>query len=1087
MFLKGFIVKVWDFCTVACFFEKYSAVFEVCDGAVVARRVFFEDLVGEVGVPVDFSERELGLLPDDLPDGNMQRIAALIDRGFVPLFYDRRVVFRGGEVSLSGPSVFDLQSTRSFQFSLGPCRVEGFDPESGELEVSLSEEQFEELNCAVAKDFSDHGFHSMAFAHLKSGGGFRSMEALSLLKKGLKETGAIVEGELCEGQGSERYAQSAQEKAKVLEGKASAEKRLGRKEREFERLLDEGKKGDLRSLLKAISLCPSSFKPYYSALLAVPVLSRLHPDLAMRFINDAFEISPLLTLNVLLSILFQKEHISVEDYPSTFALLEKRFPSEWVVFAFANAFNKLKGGCLPDRVQEELVALDHFSNCLELGLSSAFYGDFEEAYGCFSRAKCYHISDKRPYMFMALLDLQRGDLVSAIKLTGWMGYLVDWSFKYVKFRNCHWLLRGIDGDIDARPQDEEFIEVSVLKALIALFRVEELASVKKKMEVFHERFLEYLRSPDADLVWADLALSAVEKRLNVFVEDSTVRVQLLFRLYSLFSKRCYQELRDRGADLSAYEDIAEESDGGVVFSISGLITYPEKEKCMFSIHRNSFRLRHDSGVSVLDALLWRRMNDISPLFIRSGAFVSADLLGFLQGLSVDDSPVFPPFMRAFLMRMESEKNIDVVMGFFRWLLTHNVLVPKDARPAITRLFFSNLLESVVPCKGKEELSELGYQWLDQFSLAVSIEGVWDAANVWELFHNEDWNGVGEKLDGFFKDWEEILGCGIDFIALHAICLAKALYDQRGVFSSFPSQFSSPLHEDLCRLAFSIVARDGVRHPLAIPKWDLSREEIEDFCSLFIGPRFGEDDEVYLARLEGLRLMDVSDLRNAGRVNTELDSTALDQGWLIPLSSPHNFKCIQGIVEREVEIVRARLDKSALVRDEAPDYSQDESFIQWVEGRGSLVADYVKNSKAVMRDLPKVSDKVRERFVQELKKKVDHAEHYASLVKKMPKVECDKGKRFWQLVHLTCNVIDAVHAGKRSDGMYDLVLEDEGEARIVALLLWEMGRERYADVLDFAGFFHGPEIHVWGNGPRINHINAGVFRDGKKPESIHLFF
>ncbi len=1079
-------MKVWDFCTVACFFEKYSAVFEVCKGAVVARRVFFEDLVGDEGVPVDFSERELGLLPDDLPDGNMQRIAALIDRGFVPLFYDGRVVFRGGEVSLPGPSVFDLQSTRSFQFSLGPCRIEGFDPKSGELELALSQDQVAEMNHAVAKNLSEHGFHSMAFAHQKSAGDFCSIESLSIQKRGMKETCAIIEEELHDGQGSERYAQSAVEKAKVLEGKASAERRLGRKEREFERLLEEGKKGDLRSLLKAISLCPSSFKPYYSAFMWVSFLSRIYPRLAEELVDGAFEISPLLTLNVLLTILIQRNVVRFEDYSSFVALIEKRFPSEWAVFAVTNALNKSEMVCLPDRIQEELVARDHFSNCLELGLSSAFYGDFEKAYGCFSRAKCYHISDKRPYMFMALLDLQRGDLVSAIKLSGFMGYLVDWAFEHVGARNVYWLIRKVDGK-KARPQDEEFIEVSVLKALIALFRVEELASVKKKMEVFHERFLEYLRSPDADLVWADLALSVVEKRLDVFVEDSTVKVQFLFRLYSLFSTRCYQELRGRGADLSAYKDIAEESDEGVVFSVSGLITYPEKEKCVFSIHRNSMRLRHNSSVSVLDALLWRRLNDVSPLFIRSGAFVSADLLGFLQGLPVDGSPVFPPFMRAFLMRMESEKNIDVVMGFFRWLLTHNVLVPKDARPAITRLFFSNLLEGVVPCKGKEELSELGYRWLDQFSLAVSIGGVWDAANVWELFHNEDWNGVGEKLDGFFKDWEEILGCGIDFIALHAICLVKALYDQRGVFSSFPSQFSSPLHEDLCRLAFSIVARDGVRHPLAIPKWDLSREEIEDFCSLFIGPRFGEDDEVYLARLEGLRLMDVSDLRNAGRVNTELDSTAPDQGWLIPLSSPHNFMCIQGIVEREVEIVRARLDKSALVRDEAPDYSQDESFIQWVEGRGSLVADYVKDSKAVMRDLPKVSDKVRKRFVQELEKKVDHAEHYASLVKKMPKVECDKGKRFWQLVHLTCNVIDAVHAGKRSDGMYDLVLENEGEARIVALLLWEMGRERYADVLDFAGFFHGPEIHVWGNGPRINHINAGVFRDGKKPESIHLFF
>ncbi len=130
---------------------------------------------------------------------------------------------------------------------------------------------------------------------------------------------------------------------------------------------------------------------------------------------------------------------------------------------------------------------------------------------------------------------------------------------------------------------------------------------------------------------------------------------------------------------------------------------------------------------------------------------------------------------------------------------------------------------------------------------------------------------------------------------------------------------------------------------------------------------------------------------------------------------------------------------------------------------------------------------RQRFLDELAEKAKHEVKFFDLVKKTPAVEKDSGKRCWQIVQLTSELINKVLTTKRHEEDYDMILYNEAEAHFVMLLIYEWNLSHYNGAHEkLAEAFHGPEIHIWGNGPRIPHFNAGIYHN-KDFVNVHLFF
>ncbi len=170
--------------------------------------------------------------------------------------------------------------------------------------------------------------------------------------------------------------------------------------------------------------------------------------------------------------------------------------------------------------------------------------------------------------------------------------------------------------------------------------------------------------------------------------------------------------------------------------------------------------------------------------------------------------------------------------------------------------------------------------------------------------------------------------------------------------------------------------------------------------------------------------------------------------------------------------------------EMPSYSKDKDFVKFVRKNDKVVDEYRKNKKKVLELLASKFPKLNiDKVDQELAEKAKHLEEYEN-IKRIP-AKKKPSQRFWQLVEQTADLVDRVYSESRANVSHDMILETEAEARIVMELIQEFSRRAYDGIIDekFMEAFHGPEIHVWGKGPRIPHFNAGV---GRKLQNIHLF-
>ncbi len=423
-------------------------------------------------------------------------------------------------VLLSPPPLFpiDDRSTRSFQFSLGPMRVEGFDPVSGEVEAQfLFEGQEEEFFQRIAAAYAHAGDY--AFAHhfeKESGGQFDNVEALSWLKVGLVKTKKKLELERDEAKEEwQKWEEVSAEFAKCSYDLEVVDQKLGKQKKKYEKLVAKLKKNFfsegfntddfIKTLLEVRQLYPNSFVPFYFMLF----FSRgmIERGMTPGVIASAYKLSPLLTFNVLMTLLVRGptpvlDGRDEKKFTRSAALFLEQFPHDVVGYMLHNVINKHKSYLLPDASKAEDQCRKLFSQNLACALHSVWKGNFEAAYEAFSTAGHYHISDKRPHMYRALIDLRRGDTPSAVRQIIDLENVIDWSDPDMCVSSWENLYQALKGKV-VRSKNRQ-VETPVLKALLKFYNsfADKEVSKERRLQnfnAFHEALGSYIKKPESDL------------------------------------------------------------------------------------------------------------------------------------------------------------------------------------------------------------------------------------------------------------------------------------------------------------------------------------------------------------------------------------------------------------------------------------------------------------------------------------------------------------------------------------------------------------------------------------------------------------
>lgn len=333
---------------------------------------------------------------------------------------------------------------------------------------------------------------------------------------------------------------------------------------------------------------------------------------------------------------------------------------------------------------------------------------------------------------------------------------------------------------------------------------------------------------------------------------------------------------------------------------------------------------------------------------------------------------------------------------------------------------------------------------------------------------------------------------MDPVALRILCIVRAFLEDQEVAEAMPSSQKSDTHGALISFTLSIIAREGVLQPYVFPDIKMSEHAIRELCRLYIGQQRTENDADYLQRLNAARLLNPSDLRLARHVCDFSSPERAQHIWVFPFTMSDCIKQTTDIIEEEISLHEARCNHNKTIKEERPTYSNNDTFIQWVTKNHKLVSSYLKNSNNEKtnfdKKFPGFQKVAKSIFFKELDKKADHEKAFLELKERMPKVLDNSGKRLWQLVQQTADLIDTIYSNSRSEENYNIIVHDESEAHFVMKLIYEWSRNAWKGSIDknFAEAFHGPEVHIWGEGPRIPHFNAGVYLN-ETLVNVHIFF
>ena len=990
----------------------------------------------------------------------VQSESSLRGENFPPFYYDR--------------------DTRSTVFSPGPMICRGFNRDKGEIELQFSsQQQYIDFHRRIAYTHAAYEHYGLAIRHQKDDKG---IAFLSRLAKTLEKTADCIRGEKKEQWKASRYdAQAAEVKEKIKKEKKNYHDSISKMHKYL-----HGEHLSIELFLQyraeAIQINSNAFLPHLLGLLLVPVLSKYIPEDALRLIDEAYQNSPQLTFNILMiSLMFLNLSKKVRDNEGIlpfYQMVLNKFPDDFVCHMLPNT-EEMKGiAGITHNSGKENECRQAFVGHLEKALNSVQKGDMQLARDHFSAAEYYHISDKRAYMYKALIDLQNTDTYSALKLTRSLTRVIDWSNSQSQSRLISMIYNASTNLDSVQLESFRSLESQVLNALISFYSSPTTVHCNQYVEWMKT----YLRgSPDhpdhrPDFVWACLAFDIVKNHLNTqdFLELSLIFIQVIYR-----------NLSHVGGDLSEFEEFLNVENGQFYIKPTIIITeFLSEDKTNFFIDFDSLEMTHENPAAFLKRMLWNRY-DLLMSFLIQGMNITSLITNKIEGNQL----LYTPLINALIARMNLRGDFKECYQFFTWANDHAAIWPPLKKQAVTDLIIRWQLKTPVLDKMHRELLTLKKRWLQssEEGNVSGSRGLYAAERVWSFIRNKQYPEAGKEIAPFFNDWENQLNEGIDITALHTLCAVRVLLAKPALIASMPVLAKSEIHSQLIQCGLSLLAREGVEPLCVIPDRDMNSTELEGLCRLYTGKKRNENDGDYFRRLESLKLSDTSDLR---KVKVRLDIPHPNVGWMIPITRKTLFEQVKAFIENEIKIFQKFQTHQRQIQEEKPKYTSDEAFIRWVTDRTPLIEDYLKDKKSVLSDFarqfPKLKN-LKEDFVKELETKAEHRKAFLELKQKMPKA-LDTEERFWQLIEQTESLIRAVHSGSRKDVNRDLILNNEEDARFVMELIYEWSRSQWHQPIsvEFICSFHGPEIHIWGNGPRITHFNAGVFSNGHL-ENVHLFF
>lgn len=989
------------------------------------------------------------------------------------------------------PSIFDIRETRSDLFALDEMKVRNFDPKTGILEAEFtSVDQYQSFNRKLADEMAAHQNYALAKHFGHRAGALNDPASLRWIEQGLEQTAAHIRAEGGEEWKASSYDQHALQVSRARKDKIE-------KFRKAIEALKNAFQNDLGNFFeycaRAIALNPLSFEPHSYRLCIVASLIKI-PTMAKMVVDEAYAVSPLrtfndLTIDLLLrfNIALQNDNQSLQAYMEYFSA---RFPTDIVVYRMAHSLRLNRGAeIVPDAEHQEKVCGKAFADHLTHGLRSIREGDLKDARAAFSQAELFHISDKRPYLYKALIDLMSGDCQSAVKLIIAAKQTIDWLDEGERLGAANQRMAQLIGK-EPTPTSPEKPEITLLKIFIRAWNTKE-----NEKEGFREQWMKmlhsYLASPDADLIWAGFAVDAATELLWD-ASDSQGRPGALRSLLSLklqLPSVAFALLKQAGEDVAEYGEYMRVENGN--FSVKPTIPCgPLQAPAAISVDLDTFKLKNEPGI--LREILLRGYHAFSAAYVRCVELEV--ILNTIEGVNKAEGVLFDgPLLSILMNRIHKEGSSEQKGRLLRWTSSYIEMCPRPQRQTLTDHILRWQLDLPVPYDGDQSLILAAEEWLSLVEhRGLTITGDLGLAfAAWKALRNADRELSNSILEPFYNEWEERLSEGVDLIALRTVCLVRAFLRNPDIMSFMPSILDSAYHKELAHCALSMIAREGVRAPYVVPHVKMPQQDWIELSRLYVGQRREEDDEAYTRRVQKASFARSTDLRQVRHViDHEIDPDQRD--WLFPSMRPDLTQKMGALIEEHVQLHKYRCDKNQFITsDEKPKYTQDEIFINWVIAQTQLIADYSDHQEQAIEDFdavfPKFPQKARTQFLAELGEKAAKARAYSALKEKTAPVAENHGQRLWQLVKQAADLISTVHSHTRQAADYDMALQNQQEAHFVMKLIYEWSRNAWkGSPQELAEAFHGPESHIWGTGPRIPHFNAGVFKNGTLV-NVHLFF
>lgn len=1002
-------------------------------------------------------------------------------------YLDRKTSFTGN------------RDTRSDVFCTGIMQVVDFDTHTGEITAKfLFQEDIEKFNQCLADCMISQGFYAAA-KHFTSNER-NDVSSLEWISKAQKITSDLILQEKSK-EWSEKNDTLESEAAELSAKAEEASLLMKDKYKNFTGIITDIRKKfpkiDLFILFEQLKaakvLHPKAFTPHYFLLCLITALLKDNTTekLAEKIVEEAYQLCPVRTFNVLLT---HFEFLISRDTDQTLLkafinLFLKNFSEDIVGLLVIEHPAEKKGILSSQNIERRKSALfEAFSTNLGLALTAVRKRAFKDARKLFLNAGNYHTSDKRPYMYMALIDTHLRDIPSAIKLCIRLSNSVNWLDYNEKKLAMAYLSETVTNPEFDKKTPREYPETPVIQALIKLCHSEN--SQLEFSEKFFDAMRFYLSHVQADIVWASFAIDIAIDRLGDITDcmEDSKKMKFLLDYNCLLISCIFFRLENMGQDIAKYNDLLKTENKKLYANINFLITYPQAEQRNVSISPNSLQIEDSLKVIIFDELLWERYNHFCLLFFQMCSLIG--VVNFLKQSFSTETTFYGPFIGAFIQRINTEGTLKQKIELLQWSLNHIKMFTPSSLQVLTNCALCWQLDPIFYPE-TDRLVAMNARWLEVTNSAAQKNSLRTAFDAWTYIKKKEWDKANKTITPFFDSWGKNLFEGIDFITLRTLCLVKALLKKRKIAQEMPCIAKSLPHGELIRCALSILARNGTMKPYVIPDAEISKETLKDLCLLYLGQQLDENDEDFSHRLENAHLPNLSDLRQTQHFHDPFSQQPTDNEWVAPFLRSDLIKQMNNLIEEKIKFQEDRLKKNEEIKQERPEYSNNPTFIGWVTHDDKLVNKYLNDSKKLKQELnracPDLPLHVEEAFFEELKEKSNHEKTFRELKKKTAKAQACAGKRFWQLVEQTSEIINEVYTNTRSEGYYDKVFSNENEAHFVMKLIYEWSKSKSKDYSEkLTEAFHGPEIHVWGKGPRIKHFNAGVFFN-KNFVNVHLFF